>query len=62
MHLAANFFNPQYSGQNLSDDLMTIIEILTKFVKNTPDINEMAVISDNAECWAKQKLWSTKII
>ena len=50
MHLAANFFNPQYSGQNLSDDLMIIIEILTKFVKNTPDINEMAVMSDNAEC------------
>ena len=56
MHLAANLSNPRYCGQNLlEDDLMTAIEIVIEIIKNTPDINEVAVMSDIAEYWAKKK-------
>ena len=34
---------------------MTAIEIVIKIAKNTPDINEVAVMSDIAEYWAKKK-------
>ena len=63
MHFAANLLDPQYCGQNLSeDDLMTDIEILIEIAKNTPDIKEITVMSDIAEYWAKQKRWSREII
>ena len=63
MHLAANFLDPQYCGQNLSEvDLMTAIEIVIEITKNTPDINEVTVLSDITENQAKQKLWNREII
>ena len=50
VHFAANLLDPRYCGQNLSeDDLMTAIEIVIEFAKNTPDINEVTVTSDIAE-------------
>ena len=41
---------------------MTVIETVIKIAKNIPDINEVTVMPDIAEYWAKQKLWSIKII
>ena len=41
---------------------MTDIEIVIKIAKNTPDINEVTVMSGIREYWAKQKLWSREII
>ena len=46
----------------LEDDLMIAIKIVIEFAKNTPDINEVKVMSDITECRAKQKLWSWEII
>ena len=55
--------DPRYCGQNLSeDDLITAVEIAIEITKNTPDLNEVTVMSDIAEYRAKQKLWSREII
>ena len=44
------------------DDLITAVEIAIEITKNTPDLNEVTVMSDIAEYRAKQKLWSREII
>ena len=35
---------------------MTVIEIVIEIAKNTSDINEVTVMSEIAEYWARQKL------
>ena len=63
VHLIANLLDPQYCGENLlEDDLMRAIETLIETAKNTPEINEVKVMSDIAEYRAKQKLWSREVI
>ena len=50
MHLVANLLDPRYCGQKLSeDDLMTAIETVIEIAKNSPDINEVTVMSNIAE-------------
>ena len=41
---------------------MTDIETVIEITKNPPGINEVTVMSDIAEYWAKQKLWNREII
>lgn len=62
MYLAENLLDPQNCGHLSEDDLKLSIEIITQVDKNTPDVNEAAVMSDIAEYWAKQKFWSRDII